>query len=123
MSRVYEYNPIIEITRSLYINKHHKTLKSKCHNQKGYPFVYKQAERWLVGLGRFLACPKLDCYIIYVTNKNLASCHGSEIYPCCNHGNGIYSRYIPARCLSNGIYQNYSPTEPFDLRCQNGIYI
>ena len=56
-------------------------LKSKCHNQKGYPFVCKQAERWLVGLGRFLACPELDCYIIYVTNKTPASCHDSRIYP------------------------------------------
>ena len=55
-------------------------LKSKCHNQKAYPFVYKQAEQWIVGLGRFLACPEPDCYIIYVTTKNPASCHGSRIY-------------------------------------------
>ena len=45
MSHVYEYNPTIEITRSLYIINVTKTLKSKCHKQKGYPFVYKQAEQ------------------------------------------------------------------------------
>ena len=39
-------------------------LNSKCHNQQGYPYLYK-AEQFTLSLGWLLAC--LECYITYVT--------------------------------------------------------
>ena len=69
MSHAYKYGPTIKSNRSLTINKRHGNVKSKCHNHKGYVFLYKQAERLLVGLGKFLACLEPDCYMTHVANE------------------------------------------------------
>ena len=56
--------PTIKMTRSLHIINVTTTLKFKCHNHNGYCVLYKQAEQFLVSLGKFLVRPELDCYIV-----------------------------------------------------------
>ena len=38
--------------------------KYKNHNQNGYPFLYKGAKLWSIGLGRFLECRKCNILIL-----------------------------------------------------------